>query len=195
MEENQMRAKTDQVIQRLQDERPQLSPLELDGIKTRIMGRARNQRTKGAVMGGRVVVALLTLGLLGAGAGGVLATSSGSSNGASSAVAQYGHHCPPGKHLVDGKCVKSCPPGSHRDHGKCVKPCPKGTHRNPTTRKCVRTGSGSSRPGGGQRGHHHGTGGSGKGNHHGTGGSGKGNHQGGGGGGPSHHGNGRGFTG
>jgi hypothetical protein len=104
----------DSVIRRLRDERPQLDALELDNMKSRVMARARPQRTKGAGLRGRIVVAVLSLSLLGAGAGGVVAASGGSGQGASSAVAQYHKHCRKHHHRHHGKCVKN--KHHHRKH-------------------------------------------------------------------------------
>ena len=83
----------ERVIHRLEEERPQLGPMDLDDLKQRTLARAGSRTRKGAALKGRVAVAVLSLGLIGAGAGGVVAGSGGSSNGASSACAQYHKHC------------------------------------------------------------------------------------------------------
>lgn len=77
-----------EVVRRLRENRAQLEPIELDRIKTRVMARARPPQAGGATLGGRITVALLTLGLVGAGAGGVMAGSGGPTGGSSSATAQ-----------------------------------------------------------------------------------------------------------
>jgi len=77
------------VAQRLGDERPQASPLELDQIKRTAMSRAK-AATGGRPFGARrLAVAGLTAGLLAAGTGGVIAGTSGGGTGGNAAVAQY----------------------------------------------------------------------------------------------------------
>ena len=122
---NWMRDGLDGVVRRLRDERPQLEPLELDRMKTRVLARGSTRTTKGAAMRRRIAVAVLSLGLMGAGAGGVLAGSSGSSNGASSASAQYHPH----HH-------HKCPNGFHRDHDTTPDKDHDGAHPG-----CIRDGS------------------------------------------------------
>jgi len=80
------------VAQRLRDERPQASPLELDRIKTTAMARAKAGTRRGTVGARRLAVAGLTVGLLAAGTGGVLAGQSGK-HGTGAAIAQYGNNC------------------------------------------------------------------------------------------------------
>src|SRR5436305_538256 len=105
-------------------------------------------RGKGVALKGRIALAVLVVGLMGVGAGGVMAVGGVSSDGASAAVAQYGHHCGKGTHynpktescVVNRKHV--CGKGTHWSHGKCVadKPrhfCGRGTHYNKKTHKCV----------------------------------------------------------
>jgi hypothetical protein len=79
------------VAQRLRNERPQASPLDLDRIKTTAMSRAQagTRRRAGAR---RLAVASLTVGLLAAGTGGVLAHGSSKSSG-NAAITQYGNNC------------------------------------------------------------------------------------------------------
>ncbi|HEY5194080.1 MAG TPA: hypothetical protein VIJ39_09455 [Solirubrobacteraceae bacterium] len=80
------------VAQRLRNERPQASPLDLDRIKTTAMSRAQAGTGRGRVGARRLAVASLTVGLLAAGTGGVLA-SKGSGQTGNAAVAQYGSQC------------------------------------------------------------------------------------------------------
>src|SRR5579875_567497 len=80
------------VAERLRDERPTASPLELDRIKTSAMSRAR--AAVGTRHGARrLAVAGLTVGLLAASTGGVLAGQSGGVTSGNAAVAQYGNQC------------------------------------------------------------------------------------------------------
>ena len=96
------------VIRRLQDGRPQMEALEMDRIKTRIMARDRTRGTKGASLKGRMAIAAVTVGLLGAGAGGVAALSGGSAGGASAASAQYRPRCGDDFHRnEEGRCVRN----------------------------------------------------------------------------------------
>jgi len=80
------------VAQRLRDERPQASPLDLDRIKTTAMSRAQAATGRGRAGARRLAVASLTVGLLAAGTGGVIA-SKGSGQSGNAAVAQYGSQC------------------------------------------------------------------------------------------------------
>ena len=65
------------VAQRLRDERPQASPLDLDRIKTTAMARAKSGAKGGRTGARRLAVAGLTVGLLVATTGGVLAGEGG----------------------------------------------------------------------------------------------------------------------
>jgi len=86
------------VAQRLRDERPQASPLDLDRIKTTAMARAKSGAKGGRAGARRLAVAGLTVGLLVATTGGVLAGEGGhgkdkGSGGGNAANAQYGGEC------------------------------------------------------------------------------------------------------
>ncbi len=86
------------VAQRLRDERPQASPLDLDRIKTTAMARAKSGAKGGRAGARRLAVAGLTVGLLVATTGGVLAGEShgkdkGGNGGGNAANAQYGGEC------------------------------------------------------------------------------------------------------
>jgi hypothetical protein len=126
MDEERMPEALERVVRRLHEERPQMRAPELDSQKTRILNRAESPMTKGTFMKGRAALAVLTMALMGAGAGGVVAASGGSAGGASSAQSQY-VHCGKGTHRVGNHCVSNGNP-----HG-----CGKGTHWNPKTRQCV----------------------------------------------------------
>ncbi len=79
----------DSIAQRLCSERPEASPLELDRAKTTAMSRARSLSGQ---RGSRrqFAVAALTIGLMAAGTGGVIAGGTTSSNPTNAATAQYG---------------------------------------------------------------------------------------------------------
>jgi hypothetical protein len=73
--------------QRLRSERPEASPLELDQIKTTAMSRAH--AATGRANPRRLVVAALTVGLMAAGTGGVLAAGGTGGAPGNAAQAQY----------------------------------------------------------------------------------------------------------
>lgn len=81
------------VARRLRDERPVASPLELDRIKTTAMARAKAGTRRGGAGARRLAVAGLTVGLLAAGTGGVIAGQSGGKGKGNAANAQYGGSC------------------------------------------------------------------------------------------------------
>jgi hypothetical protein len=119
-------AELKQLGERLRDERPQASPLELDRIKARAMtraSRAASVRTNGTFMRSRLVGILVVLGLVVGGTSGVLAATGGiPGSGGSSGSAPNNQYCPPssndaGKPQHDGgnKCGQPNPGGdSHR---------------------------------------------------------------------------------
>jgi hypothetical protein len=79
------------IAQRLRSERPVASPLDLDRIKTTAMSRAKSGSGRAGAR--RLAVAGLTVGLMAAGTGGVIAgVGSGHSSG-NAATAQYGNAC------------------------------------------------------------------------------------------------------
>jgi hypothetical protein len=78
----------DSVAQRLREERPQASPLELDRIKMTAMARARGAKTRNTGAR-RLAVGALSMGMLVAGAGGVVASGTGNSGAGNAATAQY----------------------------------------------------------------------------------------------------------
>jgi hypothetical protein len=96
------------IARRLQEQRPEISGLELDEIKLRAKAAAFAPRLTGGSMRGRLIAGLVSVGLLVGGTGGVIASSGGaSSNGNSSANSQY---CPPSSPAA-GK-PKNPPPGN-----------------------------------------------------------------------------------
>src|SRR2546423_14779228 len=68
------------VEERLRRERAEASALDLDRIKTRAMANAATSRTKGFQVKSRSIATLLTLALMAAGTGGVIAASTGGGN-------------------------------------------------------------------------------------------------------------------
>jgi len=79
----------DSIAQRLRSERPEASPLELDRAKTTAMSRTRSFSGRRGTRR-QFAVAALTIGLMAAGTGGVIAGGTTSSNPTSAATAQYG---------------------------------------------------------------------------------------------------------
>jgi hypothetical protein len=120
---------------RLGRERPELSPIELDQIKTRLMSR-RGGRARGSLRG-RILVAAIALGLMGAGAGGVMAGSGTPSNPTPAASSQYANeHC----HTDQAGNTKGCSCPDHsvltsNGHGT-VCTCPGGSTVNNNGNSC-----------------------------------------------------------
>jgi len=80
------------VAERLRKERPELDPLVLDRIKMTVMSRAKAATGHGRVGARRLAVAGLTVGLMAAGTGGVIAaTGGGGGTNGNAATAQYGN--------------------------------------------------------------------------------------------------------
>lgn len=79
------------VVQQLRDNRPEASALELDRIKQRARAQALrpSSRTKGHLLRSRLTVALLSLGLMVGGTGGVIAAKGGNGKGNGAAKSQY----------------------------------------------------------------------------------------------------------
>jgi len=108
------------VARRLRDERVAPSAGELDELKLKAMARARarSSRTKGrATMKSRALVALITVGLMAGGTGGVIAASNGNGNGNGNAGnSQYKPGYGPCKNGgVDGSgATHTGPPGHPR---------------------------------------------------------------------------------
>jgi len=85
------------VAQRVRNERPEASPLQLDQIKTSAMSRAKAGTRRRSAGARRLATAGLTIGLLAAGTGGVIADSHGHGDGGGSnsnaSNTQYGGEC------------------------------------------------------------------------------------------------------
>jgi hypothetical protein len=81
----------EEIARRLREERPEASPLELDRIKTSAMSRAKV--TRGGLGARRLAVSALTVGLLAAGTGGVIAGVGSVNHSGNAAIAQYGNEC------------------------------------------------------------------------------------------------------
>jgi hypothetical protein len=156
------------VARQLREDRPQLGALDLDKMKTRVLARAGARQPKGAALRGRIVVAMLALGLMGAGAGGVVAAGGGSANSNQSADGQYqpakchtdkagntkGCECPDHSVLVsnNGRFECQCPDGSSfSGKGNSCK-CPAGEKFDNKTDSCVtKGGKGGPPPHGGPK--------------------------------------------
>ncbi len=78
------------VAQRLREQRPEASPLELDRIKTTAMSRVKATARAGSR---RFAVLGLTAGLLAATTGGVIASRGDGHSPGNAAIAQYGNNC------------------------------------------------------------------------------------------------------
>jgi hypothetical protein len=125
-DEQQMPDELREVADRLRDERAQASPVELDEIKLRTMARAGSARRKGAPLRSRLVVALLSLGLVTAGTTGVVAAGGGNGNGnGNSSSSQY----KPGLGCGDTNHIHTGPPGN--PDKTPANSCPKGSAQNP----------------------------------------------------------------
>lgn len=81
------------IVRRLRDERPQASELELDRMKTAAMAKAKRSRSVRGRPKSRLVVALLTVGLMAGGTAGTVAATHGSTQGSGAAKSEY-HPCP-----------------------------------------------------------------------------------------------------
>lgn len=101
----------DSVAQRLRSERPEATALELDRIKTTAMSRARPMRAFGGARR-RFAVAGLTVGLMAAGTGGVIAGGVTSTSPENAATAEYGHSQVEGGGVLGSQHHKA--PTSHR---------------------------------------------------------------------------------
>jgi hypothetical protein len=86
-----------EVADRLRSERAAASPLELDRIKTRAMANAATSRPKGFALKSRSVAALLTVALMAAGTGGVIAGGGNGNGNGNASNSQYKPGCGPKK--------------------------------------------------------------------------------------------------
>jgi hypothetical protein len=98
------------VADRLREERPHATALDLDRIKTRAVANAATSRPKGFALKSRGIAAFLTLALMAAGTGGVIAGNGNGGGNGSAADSQY----KPGKgcgdknhnHARENECKK-----------------------------------------------------------------------------------------
>ena len=104
LDDNNLPDELQDVAQRLREQRPEASGLELDRIKLRAM----SSRTKGSVVKSRLIVALCTVGLMAGGTSGVIAAKSGNGNNGNAAKSQY----KPGKGCGDQNSQHTGAPGS-----------------------------------------------------------------------------------
>lgn len=112
-----------EVASRLHEERAAASGLDLDRIKTRAMANARGSERRGFVLRSRGMAAVLTLALMAAGTGGVLAGGGNGHSNGSSAKTQYKPGCGPKKtNGVNPSGTHTGPPG-HGDTNR--ESCPK----------------------------------------------------------------------
>jgi hypothetical protein len=84
-----------EVEERLRSERPEASALDLDRIKTRAMASAATSRPKGFQVKSRSIATLLTLALMAAGTGGVIAATNSGGNNPNTSNSQYKPGCGP----------------------------------------------------------------------------------------------------
>ena len=107
----------------LRNQRAEATGLELDRMKTRAMAKAASSRPKGFALRSRGMAAVLTLALMAAGTGGVLAGGGHGKGGGSSAKSQYKPGCGPKKsNGVNPSGTHTGPPG-HGDTNR--ESCPK----------------------------------------------------------------------
>ncbi len=108
------------VAQRLRNERPEASPLQLDQIKTSAMSRAKAGTRRHSAGARRLATAGLTIGLLAAGTGGVIAGGEGGGHhhggGSTSASAtQYGGEC----NIINGSGNVGNDNGNEAENNAC----------------------------------------------------------------------------
>jgi hypothetical protein len=151
----QWETENDEVARRLRAERPRPDAFELDQIKTTVMSRMRSSARRRPAPRSRLLVALLTVGLMVAGTAGTIAASNGPlSSGSGAAQSQYRpphcnphHHdctCPSTSILSPGRDECRCPPGFSFAEGTndCRPPCPSGSILS-DSEKCIKCPSGS----------------------------------------------------
>lgn len=107
------------IAQRLRSERPEASPLELDRIKTTALSRARSAAGGGRAGARRLAVAGLTVGLLLATTGGVLAGQGGEQSSGNAAVAQYGNDCDVNNNNGNGNGLGNSGNNNGNNNGNC----------------------------------------------------------------------------
>ena len=101
-----------EVAERLRRERAEATGLDLDRIKTRAMANAATSRPKGFALKSRSVAALLTVALMAAGTGGVIAGGGNGNGNGSASNSQYKPGCGPKKtNGVNPSGTHTGPPG------------------------------------------------------------------------------------
>jgi hypothetical protein len=85
----------EEVAERLRQERAESTALQLDSIKARAVAGAASSRKKGFGVKSRAIAVLLTVGLMAAGTGGVIANNGNGNGGGSSSNSQYKPGCGP----------------------------------------------------------------------------------------------------
>ena len=112
-----------EVAERLRSERAEASSLDLDRIKTRAMASAATSRTKGFQVKSRSIATLLTVALMAAGTGGVIAGGGHGGHNGNASKSQYKPGCGPKKsNGVNPSGTHTGPPG-HGDTNR--ESCPK----------------------------------------------------------------------
>jgi len=111
------------VAVRLHSERAEATGLDLDRMKTRAMANAAASRPKGLALKSRGIAVVLTLGLMAAGTGGVIAGGGHGGHNGNASKSQYKPGCGPKKsNGVNPSGTHTGPPG-HGDTNR--ESCPK----------------------------------------------------------------------
>ena len=101
-----------EVAERLRSERAEASSLDLDRIKTRAVANAATSRTKGFQVKSRTIATLLTVALMAAGTGGVIAGGGHGGHNGNASKSQYKPGCGPKKtNGVNPSGTHTGPPG------------------------------------------------------------------------------------
>jgi hypothetical protein len=101
-----------EVAERVRRGRAEASALDLDQIKTRALERAATSQSKGFSVKSRGIAALLTMALMAAGTGGVIAAGGDGGSGGSASDSQYKPGCGPKNTLgVNPSGTHTGPPG------------------------------------------------------------------------------------
>ena len=112
-----------EVAERLRRERAEATALDLDRIKTRAMASAATSRTKGFQVKSRTIATLLTVALMAAGTGGVIAGGGHGGHNGNASKSQYKPGCGPKQtNGVNPSGTHTGPPG-HGDTNR--ESCPK----------------------------------------------------------------------
>jgi hypothetical protein len=100
------------VAERVRRGRAEATALDLDRIKTRAMAGAAASRSKGSIVKSRGIAAFLTLALMAAGTGGVIASGGSGGSGGNASNSQYKPGCGPKNTLgVNPSGTHTGPPG------------------------------------------------------------------------------------